>query len=80
MLETLLWRSLQGHRLYCCVEPYPACVRQETGQPLAHEEKARICSYVAGREQPPLGKAAQAGYFPWSASVFDEIKSLLQNL
>ena len=82
MLETLLWRSLQGNPLLPCVEQYLTCVRRQTGQPLAHEDKSRIYSYIAGREQPWLlpGQAARAKYFPWSSSVFDEIKSFLQSL
>jgi uncharacterized protein DUF3226 len=82
MLETLLWRSLTGDMLLPCVEQFLACVRQQTGKPLAREDKSRIYSYIAGREQPwlQLGQAARAAYFPWTSPVFNEIKGFLQGL
>lgn len=82
MLETLCWRALASHPLVPCVEQYLDCVRKQTGQPLAHEEKSRVYAYLAGREQPwlLLGQAAHAGYFPWAAPAFDQVKGFLQGL
>jgi hypothetical protein len=50
MLETLCWRALASDPRFSCVEEYLDCVRRQTGQPLAHEEKSRIHAYIAGRE------------------------------
>lgn len=82
MLETLLWRSLAADPLVACVDQFLDCVRQQTGRSHPREEKSRIYSYIAAREQPwlLLGQAAHARYFPWSSPVFSEIKAFLQGL
>jgi hypothetical protein len=82
MLETLCWRALARDPRFPCVEEYLDCVRRQTGQPLAHEDKSRIYAYIAGREEPwlLLGQAARARYFPWASAVFDEIKAVVQGL
>jgi hypothetical protein len=82
MLETLLWRTLAGDPLTPCVEQYLDCVRKLTGQPLAYEDKSRVHTYIAGRDQPWLlvGQAARAKYFPWASTAFDEIKRFVQSL
>lgn len=84
MLESLLWRSLRAEAdpRISCVEQYLDCIRQQTGNPLAHEEKSRLHAYIAGREQPwlLLGQAAHANYFPWTSPVFDEIEGFVRSL
>lgn len=82
MLETLLWRALAADPLVPCVDQFLACIRQQAGQPHPREEKSRIYSYIAARDQPwlLLGQAARAGYFPWSSPVFAEIKRFVQGL
>jgi len=82
MLETLCWRALAGDQRLSCVEDYLDCIRKQTGQSLACEEKSRIHSYIAGTEQPwlLLGQAAKAKVFPWTSAVFDETMSFLQGL
>ena len=82
MLETLCWRALAGDQRLPCVEEYLNCVRKQTGQPIAYEDKSRVYSYIAGREQPwlLLGQAAHANFFPWTSPVFDETRSFLQGL
>jgi hypothetical protein len=82
MLETLLWRSLTSDPRLPCVEQFLDCIRQQTKQPLAHEEKSRIHAYIAGREQPwlLLGQAARANFFPWASPAFDEVKGFVRSL
>ncbi len=82
MLETLLWRTLAGDPLNHCVEEYLDCVRKATGKALAYEDKSRIYTYIAGRDQPwlLLGQAARARYFPGTSPVFDDLRAFLQGL
>ncbi|MCI0403306.1 MAG: hypothetical protein L0212_07275 [Acidobacteria bacterium] len=82
MLETLLWRSLSGDPLVPCVEQYLECVRNQSAQAIAHEDKSRVYAYIAGRSQPwlLLGQAAHAGYFPLASPAFDEIRGFLSGL
>lgn len=82
MLETLLWRSLAGNPVVPYVEQYLDCIRKQTGQAVKYEDKSRIHTYIAGRDQPWLltGQACHARHFPWDSPVFDEIKAFLQVL
>ncbi len=82
MLETLLWRSLVVDPRISCIDQFLDCIRQQTGTPIAREEKSRIQAYIASRDEPwfLLGQAARANYFPWASPVFDEIKGFVRGL
>jgi hypothetical protein len=82
MLETLCWRALDSDVRVPCIDEYLKCIETATGQPIHGLDKSRIHAYIAAREEPwfLLGQAAHAGYFPWDAPAFDEVKRFVQGL
>ncbi len=82
MLESLLWRSLVGDVRLPCVDDFLDCIGRVTGQPVRREDKSRVFAYIASRDEPwfQIGQAANAGYFPWTSSVFADLTQFLRSL
>jgi len=81
-LEDLCLRAIEQNPAMLCVEQYFQCLQQQ-GLPLPRQmSKAKVHVFLASNPDPDkrLGEAAQAGYWPWDAGAFDQVKSFLQQL
>lgn len=80
MLEDLCLRAVEQDPAMLCVEQYFQCLQQQS-LPLPQQmPKAKVHVFLASRSDPGkrLGEAAQAGYWPWDAQAFDQVKNFLQ--
>jgi len=80
MLEDLCLKSVMQDPAMHCVEQYFECLRQK-GLPLpSNISKAKVQVFLASRHRAGLrlGEAAEAGYWPWDAETFQQVKTFLQ--
>ncbi|MGC9259619.1 MAG: DUF3226 domain-containing protein [Phycisphaerae bacterium] len=79
MLETLCMRSVKGRAQTACVESYLDCLKQNGAYP-APVDKARAHAWLAGQDDPEkrVGEAAQAGYWPFADSAFDNLWNFIR--
>jgi hypothetical protein len=80
MIETLCMQALGGDAAIPCISEYLECVEREAGIIPAPIDKATIQAFLASRARPglQLGQAAHAGYLPWNAAAFDQLKRFLR--
>ncbi len=78
-LEDLCLQAVDNDRAKPCVEQYFDCLKQRGLLP-KNISKAKIQAFLASRLEAGkrLGEAAQAGYWPWDSSAFDQLKKFLQ--
>lgn len=80
MLEDLCLKSVMQDPAMHCVEQYFECLRQK-GLPLpSNISKAKVQVFLASRRRAGLrlGETAEAGYWPWDAETFQQVKTFLQ--
>lgn len=65
-----------------CVERYFKCLEQEGLSLPDNISKAKVQVFLASRHKAGLrlGEAAQAGYWPWEAEAFGNVKDFLQRI
>lgn len=80
-LEDLCLRAVDNDIAKPCVEQYFDCLKQQGLFP-KNISKAKIQAFLASRLEAGkrLGEAAQAGYWPWDSSAFDQLKNFLQQI
>jgi hypothetical protein len=78
MLETLCLLSVASLPEFPCVDGYLQCL-QGHGVIPNNLHKARAHAWLASRLEPDkrVGKAAQAGYWPWDSDAFQDLWSFL---
>jgi hypothetical protein len=86
-LETLCIASVDSRPEMKCVACYHDCLVELAGQlnsvvNLGNTYKLRCHAYLASQPRPGLlvGQAANAGYWPWSSSAFNELSEFLRQL
>jgi len=82
MLEDLCLRAVVRDPAMLCVEQYFGCLQQEELPLPDNVSKAKVQVFLASRRQAGLrlGEAAQAGYWPWEAKAFEQVKDFLQQI
>jgi hypothetical protein len=82
MLEDLCLQALSGDLAMPCVDEFFACLQRQAVPLPTVMPKALLQAFLASRPRSDmqLGRAAQAGYFPWACPVFDMLKQFLQAL
>jgi len=84
MLEGLCWAAVPeleqapSGALLPCVDEFFSCL-EECGQKPANPTKARFAGYALTRDviDPQLGRSAQKGAIPWSATAFGPLTAFL---
>ncbi len=81
-LEDICLESVAEDVAMPCVEQYFECLRGNGCDLPAHVAKAKVQVFLASRSRVclRLGEAAQAGYWPWGAAAFKEVKGFLQRI
>ena len=81
MLETLCMQSVKGKAPTACVESFLDCLMQSGSHP-SPLDKARAHAWLAGQDDPEkrVGEAAQAGYWPFADSAFDNLWQFIGTL
>jgi hypothetical protein len=81
MVEDLCLNSVSDRPEFPCVEEYFNCIAQKSNRKLL-SSKAKIRVWMASHVDHDLrvGKAAEAGYWPWESPTFDPIKEFLRQL
>lgn len=80
-IEDLCLKSVSDRPEFPCVENYFRCITEKSGRsPIS--PKARIRVWMASHVDYELyvGKAAEAGYWPWENPVFERLKTFLRAL
>jgi hypothetical protein len=82
MLETLCLKSVANDQAMRCVEGYFECVQREADRMPGNMWKARTHAWLSSQVIPDkrLGEAAEAGYWPFDAPAFIELRGFLQQL
>ncbi|MEW6716045.1 MAG: DUF3226 domain-containing protein [Chloroflexota bacterium] len=82
MLEDLCLRAIVQDPAMLCVEQYFECLQQEELPLPDNTSKAKVQVFLASRRKAGLrlGEAAQAGYWPWEAKTFEQVKDFLQRI
>ncbi len=84
MLEDLCMASVQTDLAVSCVDEYFQCVQNRAARQPNHaaKAKARLHVWLASQIEPDkrLGEAAEKGYWPWNATVFQPLIQFLQAL
>ena len=80
MLEDLCLRSVMQDPAMYCVEQYFECLRRKRLSLPSNISKAKVQVFLASRHRAGLrlGEAAEAGYWPWDAETFQQVKTFLQ--
>jgi len=81
-LETLCLKAVKDNPAMICVDEYFQCLQRRSLTLPKNMDKAKIHVFLASKEEPDkrLGEAAQAGYWPWEAEAFDQVKTFLRQL
>ncbi|MEM4214544.1 MAG: DUF3226 domain-containing protein [Candidatus Methanomethylicaceae archaeon] len=81
-LEDLCLDAVQGDPAMACVEEYFRCLEQKKLSLPRHISKAKVQVFLASRDRAGLrlGEAAKAGYLPWDAEAFKQIKYFLEHI
>jgi hypothetical protein len=81
MIEDLCLKSVAGRPEFDCVESYFRCITEKSGRG-NFSSKARIRVWMASHVDYELyvGKAAEAGYWPWESPVFEPLRKFLREL
>ena len=81
MLETLCVQSVETEPEFHCLSDYFTCLSSHGIRPIQWD-KALAHAWLASRPEPDkhLGKAAQAGYWPWQSHAFDNLWVFLRSM
>ncbi len=81
MIEDLCLKSVSNLPEFPCVEDYFRCVSQKRGR-ADFSAKAKVRAWLATQSDHDLrvGKAAEAGYWPWQSPAFEPLKVFLKKL
>jgi hypothetical protein len=82
-LESLCINAVESDRAMSCVDQYFECLDATAGgRPKKDFIKAKARVFLSSQEDPTLsvGIAAQKGYWPFDAAVFDDVKEFLKRL
>ena len=81
MLETLCMQSVETEPEFHCLMDYFICLSNHGVRPIPLD-KAHAHAWLASRPEPDkhLGKAAQAGYWPWDSRAFDNLWVFLRSM
>ena len=81
MIEDLCLQSVRDVPEFPCIEGYFQCVSQKSGR-ADFSSKAKVRAWMAAQKDHDLyvGKAAEAGYWPWQSPAFDPLKVFLNTL
>jgi hypothetical protein len=82
MLENLCLQAVSTDLSIPCIDQYFDCLQQQGIETPNNLPKAQVQAFLASRERPGLllGEAAQAGFIPWDAPAFDQLKQFLRTL
>jgi hypothetical protein len=82
MLEDLCLRSVQTDSVMPCLDAFFQCAVHSATTPPQNISKAKVHAFLATRTIPDkrLGEAALASYWPFTSSVFDEVKQFISLL
>ncbi|MCS7137246.1 MAG: DUF3226 domain-containing protein [Deltaproteobacteria bacterium] len=82
MLEDLCLRAIEQDPAMVCVKQYFQCLKQQGLSPPDNISKAKVQVFLASRRRAGLrlGEAAQAGYWPWDAKAFEQVKNFLDQI
>lgn len=82
MLEDLCLKAVVQDPAMFCVEQYFECLQQEELPLPDNISKAKVQVFLASRRKAGLrlGEAAQAGYWPWEAKTFEQVRDFLQQI
>jgi len=80
MLEDLCLGSVMQDPAMHCAEQYFECLHREGLSLPDNMSKAKVQVFLASRPRAGLrlGEAAQAGYWPWDAEAFQQVRTFLQ--
>jgi hypothetical protein len=83
MLEDICLNTLTNENTGLdCADDFLECIREKGLLRSNNLSKSKIHALLAVSKDPEhdLGQAAQAGYFDWNHSAFDDLKEFLTNL
>jgi hypothetical protein len=82
MLEDLCLEAVATDPSLPCVEQYFECLAGSGISLPRNMSKAKAQAFLASREKAGLrlGEAAEAGYWPWEATAFQQIRDFLQKI
>lgn len=82
MLEDLCLEAVVQDPAMLCVEQFFECLQQEKLSLPDNMSKAKVQVLLASRRKAGLrlGEAAQAGYWPWDAKAFEQMRNFLQQM
>jgi len=80
-IEDLCLSSVRSHPVMACVDAYFHCL-QRININCPKISKAKVHVFLASKREPDkkLGQATQAGYWPLSSAVFDDVRQFLRLL
>jgi hypothetical protein len=81
MLETLCMRSVETEPEFHCLTDYFTCLSTHGIRPV-QQHKAHAHAWLASRPEPDrhVGRAAEAGYWPWGSNAFDDLWAFLRSM
>ena len=81
MLEDLCLKAVTEDKAVRCVERYFECLQELRLACPDNMSKAKVQVFLASRRKAlRLGEAAQAGYWPWGAKAFEQVREFLQEI
>jgi hypothetical protein len=81
MIEDLCLQSVAQEPEFPCVDRYFECISERsTRKEFSSKAKFRVWMASHSDHEYYIGKAAEAGYFPWENEVFSPIRAFLQKL
>jgi hypothetical protein len=81
MIEDLCLNSVSTRPEFACVDDYFRCIAEKSDRKM-FSSKAKVRVWLASHSDYELyvGKAAEAGYWPWESPAFDSVKVFLRQL
>ena len=81
-LEDLCLEAVAGDPAFPCLAKYFDCLKEVGMEGPRNLSRARMQVFLASRSEAGkrLGEAAQAGYLPWDAPAFAELRTFLQTV
>lgn len=82
MLEDLCLKAVEEDPAMLCVKQYFECLQKQGLSLPDNMSKAKVQVFLASRQKAGLrlGEAAQAGYWPWDAEAFQQVKDFLRSV
>ena len=80
-LEDLCLRSVATQPAMLCVDDYFLCLKNRDIPEPRKLSRAKVHAYLTSMpELKRLGESAQAGYWPWTSTQFDQLRDFLRQL